>query len=54
VNSEVAAVMASVITEPIDGSEKTVLFGGINADNLKLCSSDPNIPEIVIYSPDLM
>jgi hypothetical protein len=54
VNNEVATVMASIVTEPIDGSEKIALFGGINADVLKICSSDPNNPEIAIYSPDSM
>jgi hypothetical protein len=51
VSNEVATVMTSIVTEPVNGSEKIALIGGINADNLKICSSDPNNPEIVIYSP---
>ena len=54
VNSEVATVMTSVVTDSISGNEKFALFGGVNADNLKVCSTDPNNPEMVIYSPAAM
>jgi hypothetical protein len=53
VNSEVASVMTSIITDSGSGNEKIVVFGGLGADKLKICSSDPNVPEIVLNSPSL-
>ena len=53
VNSEVASVMTSIITDSGSGNEKIVIFGGLGADKLKICSSDPNAPEIVLNSPSL-
>ena len=53
VNSEVASVMTSIITDSGSGNEKIVVFGGLGADKLKICSSDPNAPEIVLNSPSL-
>ncbi len=43
--------MGSNITDLGSGNEKIALFGGINADNLQICSTDPNIPEMIIYAP---
>ncbi len=45
--------MTSIITDSGSGNEKIVVFGGLGADKLKICSSDPNVPEIVLNSPSL-
>ncbi len=54
VNSEVATLISSIVTDFASGNERVSIIGGINANHLKICSADPNTPEIVIYSPSSM
>ena len=49
-----STIMTSVITDSISGNEKFSLVGGVNANSLKVCSTDPNNPEMIIYSPAAM
>ena len=51
VNSEVSAIMTSIVTDIGSGNEKFALFGAVGADNLKICSAAPFTPEIVIQAP---
>jgi len=48
VNGEVSTVLSAIVTDSGSGNEKFALFGGINADNLKICSAIPFAPEIII------
>jgi len=51
VNGEVSSVMTSIVSDSGSGNERFVLFGGINADNLKISATNSFEPEIVIYAP---
>ena len=47
-NNEVGTVISSLI----ESGEKKALIGGILADSLSICSTDPNDPEIVLNSTE--